>query len=363
MADVEKAAMHHAEDDEQPLLAFHHATTLHTPTTPLPALAPAAQNQRPRPFPTHMKAYYVYQLSFASLLTVKLCGPGGKDDVLYTVEMVSGCRSRAPLGARPGLLLRDGHGHSRRCHHNASASSLKSNNNLYNTPCRHQGGAGPVLAAAGDDAAVACTFNLSSLVLMPAHAMLPSPPCSPSGRSAALVVDLEALPGMLGAGAGPVTELMRASTSAGGGVVFRFAVEVGNPAYPRSGEKTTMPLRREQFAWCKVFCADSWRGRNGSECEATKVAGGFKLVRLAEGAVDEHDGETVAVLGWSGALSLREAFSLELRGSGASGALGDRWALMVVTTALRLWVLRVSGRTSRTAIAIGEKIERRKLFR
>jgi hypothetical protein len=52
---------------------------------------------------------------------------------------------------------------------------------------------------------------------------------------------------------------------------------------------------------------------------------------------------------------MTHAFSLKLTGSALLGALGERWALMVVITALRLWALKGNGRTNKTVLAMGEK--------
>ena len=52
--------------------------------------------------------------------------------------------------------------------------------------------------------------------------------------------------------------------------------------------------------------------------------------------------------------SLTHAFTLEVV-DGQSGALGGRWTLMVIVTAIRLYTLHVKGKTSRIVVDMGKK--------
>lgn len=155
------------------------------------------------------------------------------------------------------------------------------------------------------------------------------------------------LPALAGSGKATVEEVLKAGRAADGGVVFLFGVEVGE-------EK----VRREEFEWRKVKRAGS------------SEAGGYELSR--RGATGEGGGSgsgqasdaggksgVVAVLAWDrdgSLLNRKREFILELTGSGKSEALGQRWRLMVVMTALRLSWLHVQGRTTRVGITIQEKL-------
>jgi len=55
-------------------------------------------------------------------------------------------------------------------------------------------------------------------------------------------------------------------------------------------------------------------------------------------------------------MSWNRLLSLELQGAGRTGELGDRWALMVVMTALRIYWLRSYGKTGKGAVRVGEKV-------
>ncbi|KAI1404355.1 hypothetical protein F4819DRAFT_139030 [Hypoxylon fuscum] len=111
-------------------------------------------------------------------------------------------------------------------------------------------------------------------------------------------------------------------------VRFRFAIEVGPE--PNS-------WRREVF---------EWRHSHGDVVSAFldgSSRSGWKLVRLAEHSAGDlvwprsSDGcEVVAV--WSYArLSLTKVLKFRFLGSGATGVLGERWAIMAVMTALRMY--------------------------
>ncbi|EFW20109.1 conserved hypothetical protein [Coccidioides posadasii str. Silveira] len=183
---------------------------------------------------------------------------------------------------------------------------------------------GPIIAAAGEEsqwAARIYSFNVNSVILLP--------PLRPDAKTLA-------------------TELMHGTITGDGRVTFHFSIEVS------SGKK----MRREKFEWRTMKKGDDDTKRSG-----------FKLVRLFSNAREasssndnsnvgeEHPpSETFAVLewikGWSG---FKQAFSLQL-GNGQSDSLGERWTLMVVMTALRIWYLRVCGKANKAVVGIGEKI-------
>ena len=90
------------------------------------------------------------------------------------------------------------------------------------------------------------------------------------------------------------------------------------------------------------------------------VSGG----RVADGGGKRYDGdedEVVALLKWPGhALGwVAKMFSLELKGSALSGALGERCVLMILITACRIWMLRSAGKTTKGYVAAGEKTHRK----
>ena len=174
-----------------------------------------------------------------------------------------------------------------------------------------------ILAAAGDDTHI---FSAKSIIYMPC---LDSDGTMPRGYT---------------------SEVMRGSTSGNGSVRFDFSIETGEKAV------------REKFEWRKFS--------KGDETSAKK--GGFRLVRLTSspgGSYDGSsqasigDGEIVAMLKWAFSwTNIKQAFSLELIGSGRSGRLGERWILMVVITALRIYTLYFTGKTSSASISLGEKV-------
>ncbi|KAH7024593.1 uncharacterized protein B0I36DRAFT_331675 [Microdochium trichocladiopsis] len=145
--------------------------------------------------------------------------------------------------------------------------------------------------------------------------------------------------GLNGGGMAVVTEELCA---AGGWTPnMLFSIEVG-PADPH-----TPPPRREMF---------EWRHSRGDAIAGLGAAAyGYKLVRLSSdpppglppgsaqfvgGGHATSDGKEVVavfarVVGWGGGDGTRMRF--RYLGTGASGLLGDRWALMAAITAIRLW--------------------------
>ncbi|KAL2163915.1 hypothetical protein VTH06DRAFT_3127 [Thermothelomyces fergusii] len=177
----------------------------------------------------------------------------------------------------------------------------------------------PILAAAGDEAReplLMSTFSVKSLIMLPP-------------------LDVEANARDM------VTEIMHATRTGDGAVSFRFAVEVG-----------PQMKCREQFAWKKVGTG------NGHSR--------FVLVRLGPPSAPpspapsaQEEGEILAELLFRNVMSLNHLFSLELKGAGCSGAMGDRWTLMVVLTALRLYWLRAYGKTNKVVVGIGQTLRGR----
>lgn len=252
-----------------------------------------------RQFPPVMNAYY----QWPSIKTFNLCG-ATKEDRLCVVEMHTGYSGTSPLGLKAGLLLHNG-------------MSTKD----------------PILAVAGDESQFAArvyAFNANSAIMLP--------PLEARASHRAMT-----------------TEIMRPSATSDNGVTFVFSIEVG--------EK----LQRERFEWRKF--------KKGDGDEASP--GGFKLLRLSSSfkktdtstggssskgdcssSPTGNDCEVVALMtltrSWA---KMKHPFSLELTGSALSGALGERWTLMVVITAVRLWSLNVQGRATKTGIAVGEKLQ------
>ncbi|KAI2466832.1 hypothetical protein F4781DRAFT_444825 [Annulohypoxylon bovei var. microspora] len=109
--------------------------------------------------------------------------------------------------------------------------------------------------------------------------------------------------------------------------------------------------RREPF---------EWRHSSGDAVRALGGRGsGWKLCRLATeapagvaggafvlGGERAGDGkEVVAVWAWSSG-SLTKTLKFQFLGSGANGVLGERWALMAVMTALKIWDIERRARQS-----------------
>ncbi len=254
-----------------------------------------------RPFPAAMIA----SAEWGQFKTFDLCD-AASNKCLYLVESHMGFSGKGPLGTRPGFQL----------HNGTSKKDL-------------------ILAATGDKSKSATriyAFCNDSLVLMPP---LPGTPPLP-------------------ADGGLVTEWMRGSVDGSKEVVFRFSIEVGNPHKEE--------VRRERFEWRKM--------EKGTD-EAVKE-GGFRPVAAAD-ASGPHDGASsvasgsftpstggqndLARLGWIKLFpNVTQAFRLELVGRGQTGELGERWVLMVVMTALRLWALRVGGKTAKPVVSAGQKL-------
>ncbi|KAH9897438.1 hypothetical protein F4778DRAFT_234874 [Xylariomycetidae sp. FL2044] len=260
-----------------------------------------------RPFPPTMRAYYQWNLS--GLRTFHVCGDS-ETERLFAVKIHSGLSRRLPLGTRPGL-------------------------HLYNGPETET----QLLAAAGDESQRASTpygFNTNSIIVLPSLKRM-----------------------------GLVEERMCAHTTAGQGIAFRFDIEVG----------LDLKLRRETFEWRKI---------TKKEQDDETKSGGFRLVWLSsdpEQTASTSAGsssssrpvvpspsstdslakgggqEVVAIFSWTRTLTnLKHPFDFRFVGSGLAGKMGDRWALMAVITALRLWYLHMNLKTNWGTVAAAEKV-------
>ncbi|EEP79683.1 predicted protein [Uncinocarpus reesii 1704] len=238
-----------------------------------------------RPFPATLTAYYQWKVTRVYHL-------GTSDNhKLFAVSVYAGISDKGP--DRPCTVLHNG-------------PSEKDH----------------TLAVAGEPAVWDMKSALSSISLPPLTSTEPDQTTSPTATEAAVTPVHETMvPGVL---------------DDGKTVIFRFAVEVGHPK--------TGGYRRETFEW-----------RMLKEHELHDVKHGFKLVRSHAGAeaaplgvLGDDDGEieVVAVAGWKRMLALSKPFNLQFMGSGQTGELGDRFAVMVVITSLRLWYLDVQSRTT-----------------
>lgn len=135
-----------------------------------------------------------------------------------------------------------------------------------------------------------------------------------------------------------VHEIMTARVDADHGVGFHFTVELGRDSN----------FARESFCWRKV----------NKHSTDDAGGGGFDLVQLPSAAERTlgMDGEKFATLRWLKKWTRPFALKFNHSGSAHSGVLDNRWRLVVVVTALRLWHLHVNGNTNKTMIAIGGKI-------
>jgi hypothetical protein len=90
--------------------------------------------------------------------------------------------------------------------------------------------------------------------------------------------------------------------------------------------------RRERF---------EWRHSHGAEVDSLGGRGqGWKLVRLeasSAGGARTSDGREVVAAWANASMSLTKTLNFQFFNSGANGMLGERWAVMAVITALRIW--------------------------
>ncbi|KAI0805290.1 hypothetical protein GGR55DRAFT_287684 [Xylaria sp. FL0064] len=151
-------------------------------------------------------------------------------------------------------------------------------------------------------------------------------------------------------------EMMRAYITPDKHVGFRFSIEVG----------TGLKLHRQEFVWKTI---------NKTERDEDAEHGGFKLFfsssnneqntssgeSSSQGAstssATTSSDEVLAILEWRRFLtSPKHPFDLKLVGAGLSGKLGERWTLMVLITALRLWELHARGKSQKGSVAMAEVI-------
>ncbi|KAK1755497.1 hypothetical protein QBC47DRAFT_300390 [Echria macrotheca] len=249
------------------------------------------------PFPPCITAYYIYELSPATLRCLRLCDASDPSKTpLFTINLQFG-RMHGPLADRRGF-------------------------NLHNGPSRKD----PVIAAAGDESSV------DKYVALDDRSVVFIPPVRPAEDATVYHLVEEGMRHLAGGGG-----------EAQGGVTFRWAVEVGR------GRRN-----REVFEWRKKKI-----GGKGFELVRVRARPGVgsSVVENGEG-FSNGDGEVVAVLSWpSGVVdTVKKAFMLEFKGTGLDGFLGDRWALMVIVTAARIWCLRWRGKTTKGYVALAETV-------
>ncbi len=258
-----------------------------------------------RPFPPVMNLYPDYSFLVSALKFHKLCG-ATEDDFIYLVELHVGYTPRGPLNFGRGYYLRNG-------------TSFKD----------------PILTATGEE------FLIPLLVsLFKRDTIVKLPP-----------LDEEKNPRDM------VDEVLRSGSSKEHGITFGFTVEVG-----------VKKLRRESFEWRKARAPLGGKHEQGSHTIQTQ----YTLHRLSSGGPappsstpstseqPDDDSEAVALLSFNHVLSFTHYFTLELKGEGLTGELGDRWAMMVVTTALSLNFLRQFGKTGKATVGAAQAIHSKK---
>ncbi|KAK4242309.1 hypothetical protein C8A03DRAFT_29572 [Achaetomium macrosporum] len=256
-----------------------------------------------RPFPQVMNLYANYSSAgvLSAMKSHKLCG-ATESDFLYLVEYHLGYTPRGPLNFGRGYYLRNG-------------TTFKD----------------PILAATGEEFPIpllVSLFNPTTIVKLPPLDMAKNPR------------DM-------------VDEVLRAGASKKHVVIFSFTIEVG-----------VKRMQRESFEWRKAPAAPGEKQEEGGH----KVKTRYILHRLAPGypapspsasstaEQTDSDSDVVAVLACNHFLSFTHLFTLELKGAGLTGELGDRWILMVVTTALSIHLLRQLGKTGKVTVGAAQKI-------
>lgn len=142
-------------------------------------------------------------------------------------------------------------------------------------------------------------------------------------------------------GRGETTELMVGEAPNGKpDLVFCFSVEVNAP----KGAGGAGGRIREDFEWRRM----------GQE-ELNGFKNGYRLFRLRPGQPSsllggglsgDHVAEAVAEAMFKSATSVIKPFCMSFLGSGLDGKLGDRWEVLAIITAFRIWSLDVQNRTS-----------------
>lgn len=278
----------------------------HAPATPDPdRTLPTAAFIGYRPFPPVMNLYANYSFLLSALKSLKLCG-ATEDDFLYLVEYHLGYTPRGPLNFGRGYYLRNG-------------TSFRD----------------PVLAATGEDFPI--PFFIS---LFDTDTVVKLPPLDRTKNPRDMV-----------------DEVLRAGSSKEHGVTFGFTVEVG-----------VKELCKEHFEWRKASTVPAAAAAGGQRDSQGGVSGHtvktwYTLHRLgpsisSAGKITDGNGEAeiVAVLAFNHVLSFTHLFTLELKGAGRTGELGERWALMVVTTALGIHFLRQCGKTGKVTVGAAQTV-------
>ncbi|KAL2132206.1 hypothetical protein VTI74DRAFT_4093 [Chaetomium olivicolor] len=270
-----------------------------------------------RPFPRVMNLYLNYtSLSFK---TLSLCG-ASQSDLLYLVELHFGYTPRGPLNFGQGFYLRNG-------------TTTKD----------------PILAAAGDE------FPLPMLsVFFVSKAIIMLPPVDEEKNPRDVVRE-------------EVRAVRRKGEQGERVVGFRFGVD---GVLVHGGKRRA----REEFEWWKG--RGKGKGKKGEEADNgngdLQGSRDYRLVRVATTVAsgkagsssaaaksmpdaDDNDGEVLAELVFESLWSVKHVFKLELKGAGATGKLGERWALAVVMSALSLCWMRQYGRTNKTTVAAWDK--------
>ncbi|KAI1388806.1 uncharacterized protein F4822DRAFT_258794 [Hypoxylon trugodes] len=156
------------------------------------------------------------------------------------------------------------------------------------------------------------------------------------------------LPVLPGSGTQAKTERLE-STGGFGHPAYTFSVEAG------SGN------RREAFEWRHTSGSavaslggrsSGWKLLRLSTDAPSGVVGGGSGKFVGGGASSSDGKEVVAVWAWASG-SLTKVFKFQFLGSGANGVLGERWAIMAVATALKIWDRERRARNSSAAGAGG----------
>ncbi|RFU77870.1 hypothetical protein TARUN_4338 [Trichoderma arundinaceum] len=216
------------------------------------------------------------------------------NEVLYMAEFHPfGWFCTEPLGARGGFILRNG-------------------------PSRKDS----ILAATGDITVFEQKVNPFS---NESNIMLPPLPRSDKIQASRMLTE---------------TEIMTGKSMINNGVAFQFSIEAGRN------------MKREKFEWRSI----NEGGNEGVAWELVRCPGASRRI--------PPEGEVIAKLSWLpiplanmfGLWNPKPILTLELLNSLESGVLGERCALTVVMSALRLWHLRIKGKDKRSYIRIGEKL-------
>nr|KMM71611.1 hypothetical protein CPAG_07914 [Coccidioides posadasii RMSCC 3488] len=253
------------------------------------------------PFPTALSAYYQWKITRVFHLG------DSTNHKLYTASTHAGISSKGPN--IPCVVL-------------------------YNGPSDKD----PALAVVSEQKG----WNLKSPI-----SVITLPPLTPSsGPGLNLTID----PAAQG-DTSSVTEIMRASVLTDRKtVVFRFSIEVGRDGF-----------RRERFEWRKLKTDDPdyakravklLRFRSSPTSASSKDGSGAASFEGngSDGWGDGCEVEVVAVFEWKPVWSMNKPFNIRFMGSGKTGELGDRWAVMAIITGMRIWFLDSQNRTIATSI-------------